>query len=68
MNRSSAISLVIAVTAFTGCHSGNKDTSAMQNTTDTTSSQIATPSKDTLIKDTVMKDSVGKQKKSAGPG
>jgi len=67
MNRSSAISLVIAVTAFTGCHSG-KDASAMQNTTDTTSSQIATPGRDTLIKDTVKRDSVGKQKKSAGPG
>ena len=67
MNRLLSISLLIAGTAFTGCHSDKKDESAFENKTDTTSSQIQTPRNDTLIKDSVMKDSVGKQKASADP-
>ena len=49
--------LLVATVIYTGCSSGSKDEPAYRSNADTTSSQVNTPSTDTLIKDTVLKDS-----------
>lgn len=50
--------LLLLIGCFsTGCGSGKKEKPAYRSSSDTSSSQLTTPSADTLIKDTVMKDS-----------
>ena len=49
--------LFITGIAYAGCNSSGNDDPAYRSAADTTSSQVTTPSTDTLIKDTVMKDS-----------
>lgn len=51
------LSLLVTAAIYTGCSSGAKDEPAYRSASDTTSSQVNTPSTDTLIKDTVLKDS-----------
>ena len=52
--------LLVATALYTGCSSGTKEEPAYRSSADTTSSQVNTPSTDTLIKDTVLKDSTKK--------
>jgi len=52
--------LLLATVIYTACSSGSKDEPAYRSSADTTSSQVNTPSSDTLIKDTVLKDSTTK--------
>jgi PBP1b-binding outer membrane lipoprotein LpoB len=57
MNTKTIIPVLLAAALFVGCASGEKDEAAYRSASDTTSSEMASPSSDTLIKDTAMKDS-----------
>lgn len=53
--------LLLSGIIYAGCGSDTKKEPAYRSSSDTTSSQAATPSTDTLIKDTVKKDSTTKR-------
>jgi hypothetical protein len=57
MKRKALIPLFLTAAFFVGCTSGSKDEAAYRSASDTSSSQMASPTADTLIKDTSMKDS-----------
>jgi len=54
------LSLILPTIIYTSCSSSTKDEPAYRSSADTSSSEVVTPSTDSIIKDTVLKDSTTK--------